>query len=157
MKNVLILILMCFGLISPCCGQSYYKYLYSVNSSGIKQNDSGANSFFNGSKTRYVTFYNNRQSVAFTWENGNSLCYYVYEGRENGINVFTGPNYDGPEGYGAALYEMNILGNMQQQKIKLYFNSDYSRLNIKMMKTGKTHVLQKSADPNEIAAPDSFY
>ncbi|WP_195352454.1 hypothetical protein [Bacteroides cellulosilyticus] len=157
MKLTFISIFVCLGIALPCWSQTYYKYLYTINSSGVKLSDSGANSYFNGSRTRYVTFYNNKQSVAFTWEDGNSSCYYIYEGRDNGIHVYTGLKYDGPEGYGAALYEMNILGDMQKQNIRLYFNSDYSRLNIKMMRSGKTHVLQKSADPEEIAAPDSFY
>lgn len=154
-----ILIVVSFVFSLSVFGQTrYYQYEHSVTPNGIKQKHSGAMDFFiNGPHPRYVTFYNHKNFVAFTWKDGTSSSYYKYEKTQGDTHIYSGPYWDNAPGFGAASAEIYMLGDTQQQKVRLFFSSDYDRLNIKMLGTGITHVLQLSTDPEEMEAPSQLY
>lgn len=158
MKTFLLIVASLIFSLSVFGQTRYYKYEYSVTSNGIKQKDSGAMMFFvNCPQPRYVTFYNQKNFVAFTWKDGISSCYYKYEKTQGDTHIYSGPYWDNAAEYGSAVAETLMLGDTRYQKMHLYFSSDFDRLNIKMLRTDVTHVLQRSTDPEEIEAPAELY
>lgn len=170
-KKVLLLFILVIASWSVVEAQTYYyKYLYSVNEVGQKFVDGSYQTMFNESKKiKYFTFSNNMSYISLTDKNGISQdVYYQYRGKSNGIyeyvleevdlqkamgNPIMGiPPTQNPYRVGAAYMEQYSLGG---GTIRMFFNSDYERLNI--ISNSGTHVLQRASMPDSQRRPDTLY
>lgn len=169
-KYFLIVGLIFTATISVSAQTYYYKYLYTVNSAGQKFIDNSYQSRFNSQSPRYITFSNSKRSVSLTDANGisNAGTYYQYVGQENGIreyrlsepefkfaNPMTGQmGMTSQEAYNAGAAYMETI-NMGGGTIRMFFSSDYSRINIQS--NSGTHVLQRTSSPDSQSRPNQLY
>ncbi len=169
-RYFLIIGLLFAATISISAQTYYYKYLYTVNGAGQKFIDKSYQSRFNSQSPKYITFSNSKQSVSLTDANGisNAGTYYQYMGQENGIreyrlsepelkfaNPMTGQAGITPQNaYNAGAAYMETI-NMGGGTIRMFFSSDYSRINIQS--NSGTHVLQRTSAPDSQRRPSQLY
>lgn len=157
MKKLISLLFLCVGFV--LCGfsqTSHYKYVCSVNNSnGVKFNYDLTKSYINAN---FVTFYNNRQTVAFSDANGvinASGVYFSYKGEENGLHVYHGAyssNPYSPKYYLIAYFGLNAGGDASTD---IYFSADYKRFNMRLNGINCTHVGERTTTNSD--APTTLY
>lgn len=160
-KRYLLVIGLLMALAIPASAQTYYyKYLYTVNSAGQKFIDENYQSMFNSGKSpKYITFSSSKSSVALTDANGiGSNVYYQYMGQENGIREYRldtqirSSILQLPDNWGTAYMQSYSMGG---GTIRMFFNSDYSRVNIQS--DSGIHVLQRASKPEANSMPNQLY
>lgn len=157
MKKILFIVFAVLFLGMGQASAQHYKYLFTENPNGVRYQNAEIKRWFDQSSNPInLRFSNGNQYVHFEHTANVFSC--QYDGTSDGIIRYKGPLYN-TDGNGYAIGQnaaINAVVNMifctgtnNRQVINVYFNTDYSRMNIKLNSSEAVHVFERAAKTDD--------